>query len=103
MENMTFGEALIEMRKDFAVARAGWNGKGMYAVLMPGYPDGIGVDIVTSRVHCVAPGTVIKCRPYFQLWTAQKDCAMWTPNTSDLLAEDWLLVDIVKLRERLPI
>ena len=35
-ESMTFGQAIEAMKHGKKVARAGWNGKGMYLWLMPG-------------------------------------------------------------------
>jgi len=91
--NMTFGQAIEALKLGKRVARKGWNGKDMYAILMPGYPDGIEVNEVTQKAHNLPQGTVLKYRPYYQLWTAQKDVAMWSPSTSDTLAEDWYIVE----------
>jgi len=32
-------------------------------------------------------------RPAFMLKTAQEDVAYWTPSTSDILAEDWIILE----------
>ena len=90
---MNFGQAVEALKKGERVARKGWNGKGMYAVYMPGYPEGIAVNEVTRKQHNLPEGSVLKYRPYLQLWTAQKDVAMWTPSGSDILAEDWEVID----------
>lgn len=92
-EAMTFGLAIEALKKGLKVARKGWNGKGMYAVLMPGYPDGIEVNEITQKQHNLKEGDKLIFRPYFQLYTAQKDVAMWSPSGSDSLAEDWLIVE----------
>lgn len=90
---MNFGLAVEAMKKGHKVARLGWNGKNMYAVLMPGYPDGIEANEVTQKQHNVPAGTTLKFRPYMQLKTAQDDIAMWSPSGSDCLADDWEIVE----------
>lgn len=90
---MNFGEATQAAKEGKKVCRSGWNGSGMYAVIMPGYPDGIPVNAATAKAHNVPEGTVMIFRPYWQLFTAQKDIAMWSPSGSDSLAEDWQIVE----------
>jgi hypothetical protein len=90
---MPFGLAVEAMKKGKKCARIGWNGKQMYAVIMPGYPDGIEVNEVTQKAHNLPEGTKLIYRPYFQLYTAQKDVAMWAPSGSDALAEDWIIAE----------
>lgn len=89
---LSFSEALIAMKDGRKIARTGWNGKGMYAVIMPGYPDGIVVNEATRKQHRLEEGTKLVFRPYMQLFTAQKDVAMWVPSCSDILANDWNIV-----------
>ena len=91
--NLHFGEALECLKAGLKVSRTGWNGKGMYAVMMPGCPDGVPVNETTQRAHGVPKGTVLKYRPYFQLLTEQGDVAMWSPSGSDILAEDWMVLN----------
>ena len=89
---MNFGEALAAAKEGKKVSRSGWNGANMYAIIMPGYPDGIGVNEATAKAHGVEAGTVMKFRPYWALFTAQKDVASWAPSGSDTLADDWGIV-----------
>ena len=65
----------------------------MYLVIMPGYPEGIEVNEVTRKAHNLPEGTKLIYRPYWQLYTAQKDVAMWSPSGSDSLAEDWIIIE----------
>jgi len=88
-----FSFALEALKAGKRVSRYGWNGKGMYAVYQKGYPEGIPVNKNTAESHHVPEGLIMKFRPYFQLFTAQSDVAMWTPSTSDILATDWIILD----------
>lgn len=91
--SLGFDWAINALKNGKKVSRRGWNGSGMYAIMMPGYPDGIVVNETTRTQHNLNEGDVLVFRPYFQLFTAQKDVAMWTPSGSDVLAEDWELAD----------
>lgn len=86
---MNFGKALEALKGGAKVYRTGWNGKGMFAVLQKGYPEGIPCNKQTAEAWGMEEGDLFKVRPYFQLKTAQGDHAMWVPSGSDILAEDW--------------
>lgn len=86
------GLAVDLMKEGYKVTRAGWNGKGMYAAYQKGYPDGIPCNKQTAETWGLNEGDLFKCRPYLQLKCADGTYAMWTPSTSDVLAEDWMLV-----------
>jgi len=90
---MTFGDATTLAKRGGKVSREGWNESGMYALIMPGFPDGVPANEVTAAAHGVAVGSIIKVRPYWVLMTAQGDVAMWAPSGSDSLAEDWCIVE----------
>lgn len=89
---MTFGMAIEAAKNGNKVARTGWNGKRMYAVIMPGYPKGVKVDKQIAKIHNVFVGAVMTFRPYWVLKTAQDDISTWAPSGSDSLAEDWCIV-----------
>ncbi len=88
-----FGGALYALKAGKKVTREGWNGSDMYAILMPGYPEGIAVNEITRVAHGLEEGAKLIYRPYFQLFTAQGDIAMWAPSGSDVLAEDWYVIN----------
>jgi len=90
---MNFGQALEAMKSGKKVARKGWNGKGMFAFYQKAYPDGIPINKNTSEATGIPEGTVCSFRPYFMLKTAQDDFAHWVPSTSDILAEDWEVIE----------
>lgn len=86
---MDFGDALKALRSGGRLARSGWNGKGMYVVLQPGYPDGIAVNANTARAAGIPQGTVCVFRPYLMMFTADGEFVPWVASQSDLLASDW--------------
>jgi len=92
-DGMTFGLAVEALKKGFKVCRKGWNGKGMWAVMQKGYPNGININKNTAEATGMPEGTLMKFRPYFMLFTAQSDFAHWVPSGSDILADDWQIID----------
>lgn len=68
---MNFGEALEQLKYGYRVARAGWNGKGMW----------LGLQRPDQRSRMTAP--------YVFLKTADDNCVPWAPSQTDLMAEDW--------------
>lgn len=87
---LTFGYAIEAMKAGHRVARRGWNGKGMFAYIVPAasYP----VQTGAAKAH-FGEGALVPYRAYLALKTVDDDVATWAPSCSDVLAEDWELVD----------
>ncbi len=71
---MDFGKALTALKGGNKVARAGWNGKGMWINLQ--VPD------ANSKMSL----------PYIYMFTADKKQVPWLASQTDLLSEDWEMV-----------
>ncbi|MBT0666995.1 DUF2829 domain-containing protein [Novosphingobium profundi] len=86
LDAMTFGHAVEMMKAGLRVTRAGWNGAGMFAYLVPeaSYP----VQTGAAKEH-FGEGAMVPYRAYLALKTAQGDVATWQPSASDVLATDW--------------
>jgi len=78
-KNLTFGDAIALLKQGYKVAREGWNGKGMHITLIPAgnamfqnydMQDCIGMKTADNKMQ---PG--------------------WLASQSDLLAEDWCVVE----------
>jgi Protein of unknown function (DUF2829) len=92
--NLTFGDALYFLKLGKKVARTGWNGKGMWLILVPGAP---GVQTREGTPYHSAGIEVTDILPHIDMWTinAQGRRAMlpgWLASQSDMLAEDWMIV-----------
>ena len=75
MDTFDFGMALDALREGDAVARQGWNGKGMWLRLQ-------------------APDSGSKMTlPYIYMRTAQGQNVPWLASQTDLLAQDWEYAD----------
>jgi len=86
---MTFSEALKSLKFGGKLARAGWNGKGMFIFLVPGSE----FEVNRPPLLGIYPeGTKIKYRDHIDMKTAQGDVVPWVASQTDLLAEDWVEV-----------
>lgn len=87
----SFGDAIESLRTGARVARAGWNGSGMYVYLVPAasYPAQRNTNGTLIQEF---ENDMVPYREYLALKTAQGDIATWTPSCSDALAEDWYIV-----------
>lgn len=96
VEGMTFGLAIEALKAGKKVARAGWNGKGMWLILVAGTPnaalrEGTPYREALGRESC-------EILPHIDMWTtnAEGRRAMlpgWLASQTDMLAEDWAVVD----------
>ncbi len=94
---MNFGTALALLKAGRRVARAGWNGKGMWLCYMP--ETTIPAELVNGRtLQHVSRETLaslggLKVGGYIVMWTAQ---GVWQPgwlaSQADMLADDWQVV-----------
>lgn len=89
----TFGWVLEGMKEEGnRYRREGWNGKGMFILLVPG-SNNLTVDAGRPLADAGVPlGTTFNYLPHIDLWTAQGDVTAWTPSQADLLAMDWEVV-----------
>ena len=93
---MDFSDALRALKKGARIRRAGWNGKGMWLCLGQGKPDNPAENFwnVHTREHAYANGGKADVLPYIIMKTADGAILMgWLASQTDLLAEDWELVE----------
>jgi hypothetical protein len=91
---MNFGEAIAALKEGIAVARKGWNGKGMYLYMVDAgrYPPS---TLVGSLIADTQPDGKVPYMPYIAMKTVSDDVVPWLASQTDVLAEDWVLVDLV--------
>lgn len=80
------GWAVKQMRNGEKVARAGWNGKGMFLFLVPGST----FKVNRAPLLGIYPeGTEIQYQPHVDMKTTQGTVVPWLASQTDLLATDW--------------
>lgn len=95
---MNFGDALMYMREGQRVARAGWNGKGMWVALTPG--SQVDTSAVPVRgalaAYAAAPGpvpVVVSVGAHIDMKAADGSLVIgWLASQTDMLAEDWTVL-----------
>ena len=87
-----FGQALDALVAGKQVARAGWNGKNMYLYLVPGSTFRVDREPLNRMLP---GGATVEYRPHIDMRTAQGDFVPWVASQTDLLANDWCVVDVV--------
>ena len=89
-EDMTFGAAIEALKVGKKVARAGWNGKGMFLFLVPGST----FKVNRPPLMGIYPeGTEINYCPHIDMKTADGKVVPWLASQTDVLAEDWAVVE----------
>lgn len=91
IDGMTFGLAIEALKMGKKVARAGWNGKGMFIFLIPGST----FKVNRAPLLGIYPeGTEINYRPHIAMKGVDGSISEWTPAAgNDALAEDWQVVE----------
>lgn len=83
----TFGEALQALKGGNRVARVGWNGAGMWVGLVLGY------DYNPDKGRATAFALGLTKRPWLGMKTADNQFVPWVASQTDLLADDWVVLD----------
>lgn len=96
---MNFGKAIEALKSGKKVARKGWNGKGMFLWLKPA--------AVVKAEWCQDPmlkaiadrnGGEIPALGTICMFTAQREILSgWLASQTDMLAEDWSIVESIIL------
>lgn len=81
-DGISFGLAVEALKLGYKVARAGWNGKGMWLGL---HKEG-GTFI---RDEC---GTELEYADYIVMKTADNKLVPWLASQTDVLADDWVIL-----------
>ncbi|CAL9992373.1 hypothetical protein VPHK567_0351 [Vibrio phage K567] len=97
---MDFGKALEALKSGQKVARAGWNGQGMFIVLMPElYLPSFNTQDTFKKVNDrtakhIGKDTPLDSQPYIAMFTSdEKWQPGWVASQADLLSEDWAIVE----------
>lgn len=78
INTLSFGHAIVALKSKQKVARSGWNGKGMWLELF------------------VSEGGMYKSRPladHIMMATACGKFVPWLASQTDVLADDWMIVE----------
>ena len=80
MDKLNFGEAIAALKSGKPVAREGWNGKGMWLMLM------------AEGETTLPNGETYEAASFIVMKTADNKIVPWLASQTDVLAEDWVEV-----------
>lgn len=86
--DFSFGLAIHFLKEGKKVCRSGWNGKGMYLYHVPANTYPAITEIAKKEF-----GENVPYGAYIAMKTAQGNVVPWLASQTDVLAEDWMIVD----------
>lgn len=89
---MTFGLAIEALKAGKRVARAGWNGKGMWLAYVSEVGYGVGLKVIAPYGAGNSSVVVPDLLPWIGMKTADNGFVPWLASQTDMLAEDWTVV-----------
>lgn len=110
IKTLNFGQAIEALKQGKSVARKGWNGKGMCIVLNrgsidadvygfsgmehPKFPHGSSIDGVDMGLFDLGDVGTTTRLPNIDMLTASGSVVRgWLASQTDILAEDWVIVE----------
>ena len=88
---VNFGSAIEALKEGKRVARAGWNGNGMFLFLVAGS------NFIVNReplLSIMGEGAQVTYRPHIDMKDAEGKVVPWLASQTDMLAEDWQIVEV---------
>jgi hypothetical protein len=90
---VNFGQAIDILKTGGKVTRQGWNGWGMWLVLVPGSVIRVAADRPLGMVAPELVGRELEYRPHIDMKTVDGQIVPWVASQSDILAEDWAVAE----------
>ena len=88
IKNLNFGDAIAHLKTGYCVAREGWNGKGMFLILVQGSNT---LASVLKLGFGEYEGEPTLADTVF-MKTADNKLVAWLCSQTDMLAEDWTIL-----------
>lgn len=88
--SLSFGHAVELLKQGKRVARKGWNGKGMFLLLIAGETVRYSINQVYGDGYLDSVGFSVLDAIYMK--TADDKLVAWLASQTDILSEDWQVV-----------
>lgn len=96
----SFGQAIEFLKQGKKVARKGWNGKNMFLLLIVGECVKKAIHSCYGNGNCISldasgcmQGDVVPVLDAIYMKTADAKLVPWLASQTDVLANDWVIVD----------
>ena len=93
---LSFGEAIECLKNGFKVARAGWNGKGMFLYLVKGtnIPKNALRNEAAKVLDILESNETVTINPHIDMKAADGSIVIgWLASQTDMLANDWIVIN----------
>lgn len=87
---MNFGQAIEALKNGKKASRVGWNSKDMFLYYVPVGAYAPCTEIAASLVN---ENGLVEYGAYIAMKTAQGNVVPWLPSQTDMLSEDWNLIE----------
>ena len=100
-KNLNFGQAIEAAKQGKRIARAGWNGKGMFVFLNKGSHDFAEYQDTLNEIENIKvglfengdKGTVTRLPNLNMKAATGSTVTGWLASQTDILSEDWEILD----------
>lgn len=92
-DHFDFSAALHALKDGRRVARAGWNGKGMWLKLVPAESYDVGCRVILDEGAQANDPNTPALLPWIGMKTADNKFVPWLASQTDMLAEDWTIAE----------
>ena len=96
VDGMSFGLAIEALKLGRRVARAGWNGKGMWIAYTPGSefaPEFAKAGHAAAHRTAEEPNEPVRLLPHIDMRAADGSMVIgWLASQTDMLADDWQML-----------
>jgi hypothetical protein len=89
-QDLSFGLAIEALKQGKKVARAGWNGKGMFVYLVPANQYPARTDVAKSFF---GEDSLVPYNAYMAIKNVDDTVSTWVPSVNDCLSEDWQIIE----------
>lgn len=87
---MDFGTAIEIVKDESKISREGWNGKGMFLYYVPA---GAYTPFTDNEKSIVNENGLVEYGAYIAMKTTRGNVVPWFASQTDMLAEDWVVVE----------
>lgn len=89
---ISYGDALAALKEGKRVAREGWNGKGMWLVLVPTGSYDVACGVLRYDPYSEESRSM-RLLPWIGMKTVDNCFVPWLCSQTDGLADDWLILE----------
>ena len=95
MDYMSFGKAIEALKDGKKVTRPGWNGKGMFLIMVPATTDAVLREGTPYHTALASSGkTTVTINSHIDMFTAAGEFQPgWLASQADMQANDWLVAE----------